>query len=203
VVQFQFDRGGLELEITIVKRLYEKQGDRKLPLSALIRSLSPRGLLSACLTSSMIQYSVSGALTSFLIVFLGGYTLHWLCGHVQNGMTISREKMSCNPGMWNSDWTGRIAKTVRQCPVLPDTRSQLSTTTESIYSSTYSPDFISFRPSLALGVMPFVTFFDARLSRGTSSAGCRVLVSRMGSGVGQNRGSGEFSGRANGSGKGD
>jgi hypothetical protein len=48
-----------------------------------------------------------------------------------------------------------------------------------------------------------VTFFDARLSRGTSSADSRVLVSRMGSGVGQNRGSGEFSGRANGSGKGD
>jgi hypothetical protein len=47
-----------------------------------------------------------------------------------------------------------------------------------------------------------VTFFDARLSRGTSNAGSRVLVSRKGSGVGQNRGSGEFSGRANGSGKG-
>jgi hypothetical protein len=51
--------------------------------------------------------------------------------------------------------------------------------------------------------MIIVTFFDARLSRGTSNAGSRVLVSRVGSGVGQNRGSGEFSGRANGSGKGD
>jgi hypothetical protein len=52
------------------------------------------------------------------------------------------------------------------------------------------------------GIGEYVTFFDARLSRGTSSADSRVLVSRMGSGVGQNRGSGEFSGRANGSGKG-
>jgi hypothetical protein len=51
--------------------------------------------------------------------------------------------------------------------------------------------------------MDGVTFFDARLSRGTSGADSRVLVSRVGSGIGQDRGSGEFSGRANGSGKGD
>jgi hypothetical protein len=64
-------------------------------------------------------------------------------------------------------------------------------------------DHRGIRTSWLFSMLVSVTFFDARLSRGTSNAGFRVLVSRKGSGVGQNRGSGEFSGQANGSGKGD